>query len=127
MYTYRVGATVPYVPQMIYSLSEMPRVDVHVHLNDRNAMQNMYNNMNNNGVTLVVNDKPRAMNLLNMNVRMDVSKWMGFKKKRSILTLRAENILNEEINAPTFAYTGSPNSFPYGTGTTFYAGMTVHF
>jgi outer membrane receptor for ferrienterochelin and colicins len=79
------------------------------------------------GVTLFVNDKPRAMNLLNMNVRMDVSKWMGFKKERSILTLRAENILNEKENVPTFAYTGSPNSFPYGTGTTFYAGMTIHF
>lgn len=79
------------------------------------------------GVTLVVNDKPEAMNLLNMNVQMDVSKWMGFKKKRSILTLRAENILNEEINVPTFAYTGSPNSFPYGPGMTFYTGMTIHF
>jgi outer membrane receptor protein involved in Fe transport len=79
------------------------------------------------GVTSVVNDKPEAINLLNMNVQMDVSKWMGFKKRRSILTLRAENILNEKVNVPTFAYAGSPNSFPYGPGTTFFAGMTIHF
>ena len=79
------------------------------------------------GVTLFVNKEPKAMNLLNMNVQMDVSKLMGFKKERSILTLRAENILDEKVNVPTFAYTGSPNSFPYGPGTTFYAGMTIHF
>ena len=76
---------------------------------------------------LVINPNPNSLNLVSMNVRMDVSKWMGFKKKRSILTLRAENLLNEEIHVPTFAYTGSPNSFPYGPGATFYAGMTIYF
>ena len=79
------------------------------------------------GVTLFANPEPEELNLVSMNVRMDVSKWMGFKKKRSILTLRAENILNEKIYVPTLAYTGSPNSFPYGPGATFYAGLTIHF
>ncbi len=79
------------------------------------------------GVTLFANPEPEELNLISMNVRMDVSKWMGFKKKRSVLTLRAENLLNEKIYVPTLAYTGTPNSFPYGPGATFYAGLTIHF
>ncbi len=83
--------------------------------------------INISGTTLVVNPEPEELSLVSMNVRMDVSKWMGFKAKRSILTLRVENLLNEEIYVPTFAYTGSPNSFPYGPGATLYAGLTVNF
>ncbi len=79
------------------------------------------------GTTLVANPEPEELNLVSMTVCMDVSKWMGFKKKQSILTLRAENILNEKIYVPTLAYSGSPNSFPYGSGATFYAGLTIHF
>ena len=76
---------------------------------------------------LVVNPKPEALNLVSLNVRIDTSEWMGLKKGRSTLTLRAENLLDEEIYVPTFAYTGSPNSFPYGAGMTFYAGLMMTF
>ena len=84
-------------------------------------------NINIPGTTLVVNPEPGPMNLVSANVRMDVSKWTGFKKNQSILTLRGENLLNEKNDVPTFAYTGSPNSFPYGPGATFYAGLTIKF
>ncbi|MDY6950763.1 MAG: TonB-dependent receptor [Thermodesulfobacteriota bacterium] len=76
---------------------------------------------------LVVNPTPEALNLVSLNLRMDVSEWMGLDKGQSVLTLRAENIVDEEIYVPTFAYTGTPNSFPYGPGATFYAGLTVNF
>jgi outer membrane receptor protein involved in Fe transport len=76
---------------------------------------------------LVVNPEPEALNLLSANVRIDTSEWLGPKKGRSTLTLRAENLLNEKIHVPTMAYTGSPNSFPYGPGATFYAGLSMHF
>ncbi len=76
---------------------------------------------------VVVNPKPSAVNLISMNVRLDTSELMGLKKGRSILTLRVENLLNEKINVPTFAYTGSPNSFPYGPGIMFFAGLLIQF
>jgi outer membrane receptor for ferrienterochelin and colicins len=76
---------------------------------------------------LVVNPEPEALNLVSLNVRIDVSKWVGLDKGQSILTLRAENLLDEEIYVPTFAYVGSPNSFPYGPGITFYGGLLVNF
>ncbi len=74
---------------------------------------------------VVVNPGPEAIHLVSTNVRLDVSKHIGLKKGQSILTLRAENIFNEKIYVPTFAYTGSPNSFPYGPGATFYIGLTL--
>jgi outer membrane receptor for ferrienterochelin and colicins len=76
---------------------------------------------------LVVNPEPEALNLLSANVRIDTSEWLGPKKGRSTLTLRIENLLNEKIHVPTMAYTGSPNSFPYGPGATFYAGLAMYF
>ena len=76
---------------------------------------------------LVVNPGPEPLNLVSLNFRIDVSEWMRLDKGQSILTLRAENIFDEEIYVPTFAYTGSPNSFPYGPGATFYGGLTVNF
>jgi outer membrane receptor for ferrienterochelin and colicins len=79
------------------------------------------------GSTLVANPEPKELNLISLNVRIDVSKWVGLDKGQSIFTLRAENLLDEEIYVPTFAYKGSPNSFPYGPGRTFFAGLTVNF
>jgi len=79
------------------------------------------------GSTLVANPEPEAINLVNLNVDLDVSKWMGLNKGQSTFTFRVENLLNEKTYAPTLAYTGTPNSFPYGPGTTFYAGLTVNF
>ena len=76
---------------------------------------------------VVVNPEPEALHLLCLNVRVDTSKWIGLQKERAILTLRAENVLNQEVYVPTFAYTGAPNSFPYGPGIAFYAGLTVNF
>lgn len=74
---------------------------------------------------VVVNPSPEPLNLVNLNVRLDASSTLGLKKGRTIVTLRVENLFNEKINVPTFAYTGSPNSFPYGPGITLYAGLTV--
>lgn len=76
---------------------------------------------------LVVNPEPEAMNLVSLTVRVDTSEWLGPKKGRSTLTLRAENLLNEKTHVPTMAYTGSPNSFPYGPGATLYAGLAMQF
>jgi outer membrane receptor protein involved in Fe transport len=76
---------------------------------------------------LVVNPEPEALNLISLNVRFDVSRPMGLRKGQSFVTLRIENLLDEEIYAPTFAYIGVPNSFPYGPGRTFYVGLEVSF
>jgi outer membrane receptor protein involved in Fe transport len=76
---------------------------------------------------LVVNPEPESLNLVSLNVRIDASEWTGLDKGRFILTLRAENLLDEKVYAPTFAYTGSPNSFPYGPGITFYGGFAFYF
>ena len=77
--------------------------------------------------TLVVNPEPEAVNLVNLNVDLDLYKWTGLKKGRSIFTFRIENLFNEKVYAPTLAYAGTPNSFPYGPGTTFYGGITINF
>jgi outer membrane receptor protein involved in Fe transport len=74
---------------------------------------------------LVVNPSPEPLNLVNVNVRLDASSSLGLKNGRTIVTLRVENLFNEKVNVPTFAYTGAPNSFPYGPGISFYAGVTV--
>ncbi|MCJ7729203.1 MAG: TonB-dependent receptor [Sedimentisphaerales bacterium] len=76
---------------------------------------------------LVVNPEPKAIHLVNTNLDLDLSKWMGLKKGQSILTLRIENLFNEKIYVPTFAYTGSPNSFPYGPGRTWFCGLKLRF
>lgn len=77
--------------------------------------------------TLVANPDPEAIHLVDLNVDLDISKWMGLAKGQSTLTLRVENILDEKIYVPTFGYTGSPNSFPYGPGRTWYIGMKLRF
>jgi len=74
---------------------------------------------------LVVNPSPESLNLVTVNVRLDASSSLGLKKGRTIVTLRVENLFNEKVHVPTFAYTGSPNSFPYGPGIAFFAGLTV--
>jgi outer membrane receptor for ferrienterochelin and colicins len=74
---------------------------------------------------LMVNPSPEPLNLVTVNVRLDASSSLGLKKGRTIVTFRIENLFNEKIYVPTFAYTGSPNSFPYGPGITFYASVTV--
>jgi outer membrane receptor protein involved in Fe transport len=75
----------------------------------------------------VVNPKPESVNLLNLNVDLDISKNMGLAKGQSTLTLRIENLLDEEIYLPTFGYLGIPNSFPSGPGRTWYIGIKVQF
>lgn len=74
---------------------------------------------------VMVNPEPKPLHLLSLNVRLDASNWMGLEKERAILTLRAENLLNREIYVPE--YTGAPNSFPYGPGLSFYAGLRYNF
>jgi len=76
---------------------------------------------------LVVNPEPEAMDLVSVNVRLDVSEWIGLKKGQSFVTLRGENLLDEEVYAPTLTYIGVPNSFPYGAGRTVYLGVEVNF
>jgi outer membrane receptor for ferrienterochelin and colicins len=74
----------------------------------------------------VVNPQPEAVNLLSLNVRLDTSKWLGRPKGAAVLTLRAENVLNDRVSVPTFGDSG-PNSYPYGAGISLYAGLTVQF
>jgi outer membrane receptor for ferrienterochelin and colicins len=73
------------------------------------------------------NPKPDALDLVSLNIRIDVSKWTGMEKGSSILTLRGENLLDEEIFVPTMTYAGYPNSLPNGAGRTCYAGLELHF
>jgi outer membrane receptor for ferrienterochelin and colicins len=76
---------------------------------------------------VVVNPEPEALDLVSFNVRLDMAHWLGGPKSRSILTLRAENFLDEDIWVSEFNRGGNPNSLPDGPGTTFYAGMTFCF
>jgi outer membrane receptor for ferrienterochelin and colicins len=76
---------------------------------------------------LVVNPEPEAVDLVSVNVRFDVSEWLGLNKGQSFVTLRGENLLDEEVYAPTLTYIGVPNSFPYGPGRTLYVGIEMSF
>jgi outer membrane receptor for ferrienterochelin and colicins len=69
------------------------------------------------------NPETEAASLVSLNIRLDVSDWLDYPKGRAILTLRAENLLDEEVYVPNF---GS-GYFPYGPGRTFYAGLAARF
>ena len=74
----------------------------------------------------MVNPKPKALNLVNANLDLDMSKWIGLKKGQTIVTFRVENLFDKKIYVPTLAYSGTPNSFPYGPGRTFYIGLELY-
>jgi outer membrane receptor for ferrienterochelin and colicin len=76
---------------------------------------------------VVVNPEPEALNLISFNVRLDTAHWFGGPKGRSILTLRVENLLDEDIWVPEFNRGGNPNSLLDAPGLTAYAGLTVNF
>lgn len=76
---------------------------------------------------VVVNPEPGALNLVFFNVHLDMAHWLGGPKSCSILTLRAENLLDEDIWVPEFNRGGNPNSLPDGPGRTFYAGLQLKF
>jgi outer membrane receptor protein involved in Fe transport len=86
-----------------------------------------FGDMPNTGTPPYQNPKPEALNLVSLNIRLDPSQWLDIPKGRATLTFKVENLFNEKVYVPTFAYTGSPNSFPYGAGTTFYAGLQINF
>ena len=69
------------------------------------------------------NPKSESNNLLSMNVRFDISKWLNVPKKRAILTLKGENLLNDKVYIPII----SSDTYPYGPGMTFYAGLQMKF
>lgn len=69
------------------------------------------------------NPDTEDISLISMNIRLDMSKWLDCPRERAILTLRTENLLDEEIYIPN---TGQ-GYFPYGPGRTFYAGLTMRF
>lgn len=73
--------------------------------------------------TPALNPEPEAMNLISLNIRFDVSKWIGLKGGQSIFTFRVENLLDEDIFVPNF----TSDSFPYGPGRTFYGGLKINF
>jgi len=77
------------------------------------------------GSTLMANPEPKEINLVNMNLELDLSKWIGLKKGQSTFTFRVENLFDERIYVPTLAYSGTPNSFPYLPGRTFYIGLEL--
>ena len=79
------------------------------------------------GSTLVVNKEPEEIHLVNMNLDLDLSKWLGLEKGQSSFTFRIENLFNEKIYVPTLAYSGTPNSFPYNAGRMWFAGFKLNF
>jgi len=78
------------------------------------------------GSTLMANPEPKEINLVNMNLDLDLSKRIGLKKGQSTFTFRVENLFDEKIYVPTLAYSGTPNSFPYLPGRTFYIGLELY-
>ncbi len=74
---------------------------------------------------VVLGPQPEAVHLVSLNVRVDASKWVGRQKGSTVLTLRAENILDDQVYVPTLG--GGPSSYPYGSGIGLYAGLTVNF
>ena len=74
-----------------------------------------------------LNPNPEALNLVSLNLIIDPSQWLEIPKGRAAFTFKIENVFNEKVYVPTLAYIGTPNSFPYGPGTTFYAGLRVNF
>ena len=76
---------------------------------------------------VVVNPEPDAINLLSLNVRMDASRWLDVPKGKTVLTLRGENLFNEDIYVPDFQRGGNPKSLPESAGATFYAGLMMKF
>jgi outer membrane receptor protein involved in Fe transport len=77
--------------------------------------------------TLMVNPAPKRINLIDLNIDIDPSKFLGLAKKQATLTLRIENLLNEKVYVPALAYSGSPNSFPYGPGRMWFLGLKITF
>jgi outer membrane receptor for ferrienterochelin and colicins len=77
--------------------------------------------------TLMVNPAPKRINLVNLNIDIDPSKFLGLAKRQATLTFRIENLFNEKIYVPALAYSGSPNSFPYGPGRTWFLGLKIIF
>jgi outer membrane receptor protein involved in Fe transport len=77
--------------------------------------------------TLMVNPAPEPVNLVNLNIDIDPSKFLGLAKKQATLTFRIENLFNEKIYVPALAYSGSPNSFPYGPGRMWFLGLKIVF
>jgi outer membrane receptor for ferrienterochelin and colicins len=75
----------------------------------------------------IVNPKPKAVSLISMNLQLDVSKLLGLKKGQSNFIFKVENLLDDEIYVPSFAYLGTPNSFPYNAGRTWFAGLKIIF
>jgi outer membrane receptor for ferrienterochelin and colicins len=69
------------------------------------------------------NPEPDSMDLISININLDVSKWIGLKKGQSTLTLRVENLLDEDLWTRIYA----ANSFIYGPGRTYYAGLRIKF
>jgi outer membrane receptor for ferrienterochelin and colicins len=76
---------------------------------------------------LTVNPDPKAMDFLNFNLDLDFSERLGLSKGQSIFTLRIENLFDEDDYAPTFAYYGTPNSFPFSAGRMWFAGVRLRF
>lgn len=75
----------------------------------------------------IVNPKPEAASLISMNLQLDTSKLLGLKKGQSHFIFKVENLLDDDIYVPSFAYLGTPNSFPYNAGRTFYLGLKINF
>jgi outer membrane receptor protein involved in Fe transport len=73
--------------------------------------------------TTTYNPKPESINLLSLNVRLDVSKWLNCAMNTATLILRAENLLDENTYIPII----SSDTYPYGPDRTFYAGLSMKF
>ncbi len=75
----------------------------------------------------IVNPRPEAASLISMNLQLDMSKLLGLKKGQSHFIFKVENLLDDDIYVPSFAYFGTPNSFPYNAGRAFYVGFKINF
>lgn len=71
-----------------------------------------------------VNSDPARVHLLSANFDIDVTQWLGLKQGRARLTVRAENLLDQEIHYPEFNRRNI-NSIPGNTGPMIYAGVRI--
>lgn len=80
-----------------------------------------------NPAAAIVNTPESALNLLSLDVRYDVSRWMHVGQgRRAEVEFLVQNLLDEDINHPEFSR-NRINTLPAGGGRSFYGGFSLEY
>lgn len=80
-----------------------------------------------NPLAAIVNTPEDAINLLSLDVRYDVSRWVPCGRGRTAeVQLLVQNLLDDDINHPEFNRKRI-NTLPAGAGRSFYGGFSVEY